>query len=522
MLEDSVKKRFVSKFVISILSAALNFGLMLFFPKFLGPTQYGQYEFAVNTFTILIGTMTFSVPDAYFNWISRKAKNLKVGEITASTLAFLLLIFFSVLLFILLTNSLGYFNSIWPGISVSVACYGLLIAFGLQLFNVLSILADGLGLTATFEFFRLGQNTMRFIFTGLLCVLGWITLHEALFAYFFAIIISCFIALIWFNKKKILRGADFKAHRWEREHLKTYSLFTFDYIKPLVIYSGLSFAFSFFDIWFLQYVDGSVQQSYLGISTRLAGMAGFITLAIQPILVREFAVAFEHNNEQRMKVLFERIRLFYFISFCIGTILFYNADLVLTFVGGKEYEMAVIVFKILAFYPALQTLGRLHGAIYYSTARTKIYSAVGVFVMPLGILLSCYLIGHENSFISGLNLGAKGIAYKMIIIDTLSIGILLFYNALFIKVSFWKQLLGILAVSLLQMGLFFGVQTIFNMFAWDFHFLSQWRHFKDIFSALLQIGLFFFFLIIAVLAVPSLIGFSRDDLMSHLRFGRMR
>lgn len=522
MLEDSVKKRFIFKFVISIFSAALNFGLLLFFPKFLGPAKYGQYEFAVNNFTVLIGALTFSVPDAYFNWISRKAKKLKIGEVTAATFAFLMLITVGVSLFILIVNSLGVFNSIWPGITVMAACLGLLIAFGTQFFNICSILADSLGLTATFEFFRLAQNIMKVLFTGILCYLGIISLHGALLAFFLAIVLSCFVALVWFGKKEILKGDDFKAHRWEREHLKVYSLFTLDYVKPLVIYSGLSFAFSFFDIWFLQYVGGSVQQSYLGISTRLAGLAGLITLAIQPILVREFAVAFEHQNNERMKVLFDRIRFFYFISFFVGTILFFNAELILDFVGGKEFELAVVVFKILAFYPTLQTLGRLHGAIYYSTARTKIYSTIGIVVMPLGILLSYYLLGHTDSFIPGLNLGAMGVAFKMIIIDTLSILLLLFYNAAFIKTSFTKQFAALIIASVVQIGLYFLIEQSYELLHFDFRHINYFSYAQELLTAAIKVGSFVIGLIIVIFAFPALIGFSRNDLSSHLKIRKIK
>lgn len=520
MLEDSVKKRFIFKFVISIFSSALNFGLLLFFPKFLGPAKYGQYEFAVNNFTVLIGALTFSIPDAYFNWISRKAKKLKIGEVTAVTFAFLLLISLGVLLFIFVVNLLGVFNSIWPGITVMAACLGLLIAFGTQFFNICSILADGLGLTATFEFFRLAQNIMKVLFTGILCYLGIISLHGALLAFFLAIVFSCIVALTWFNKKEILRGDDFKAHRWEREHLKVYSLFTLDYVKPLVMYSGLSFAFSFFDIWFLQYAGDSAQQGYLGISTRLAGLAGLITLAIQPILVREFAVAFEHQNHDRMKVLFDRIRFFYFISFFVGIILFFNAELILGFVGGKEFESAVVVFKALAFYPTLQTLGRLHGAIYYSTARTKIYSTVGIIVMPLGILLSYYLLGHTNSLIPGLDLGAKGVAYKMIIIDTLSILLLLFYNAVFVKTSFSRQVMALVIASVVQIGLYFLIEQAYQFAQFDLSHMNYFAHFQELLSAAIKIGCFVIGLIMIILTCPALIGFSRNDLTSHLKIRR--
>src|SRR4051812_2014272 len=109
MIIDSVSKRFIFKLVISILSAGLNFGLMLFFPKLLGPKNYGNFEFAINNFSILFGALSLSVPDAYFNWIARKAMTSSLGEATASTLGFLGLIFVSLLGFMFATHAFGVF-----------------------------------------------------------------------------------------------------------------------------------------------------------------------------------------------------------------------------------------------------------------------------------------------------------------------------------------------------------------------------------------------------------------------------
>jgi len=147
---------------------------------------------------------------------------------------------------------------------------------------------------------------------------------------------------------------------------------------------------------------------------------------------------------------------------------------------------------------------------------------VGIVVMPLGILLSYYLLGHKNSFIPGLNLGAVGVAYKMMAIDILSVCILLFYNALFLRISFLKQLMSLLIISIIQYGVYFLIESIYRLSPYHLSLVSNYSKFKPVVEAFSKIGLFFAILSFLILFFPSLIGFSRETLTNHMKIKGVR
>jgi Na+-driven multidrug efflux pump len=103
----------------------------------------------------------------------------------------------------------------------------------------------------------------------------------------------------------------------------------------------------------------------------------------------------------------------------------------------------------MAFYPLHQTYGQLNSALFFATEKTRLYKKIGIITSVIGLLFSFV-------FIYWLNLGAEGFAWKMVLVQLISVNAQLYFNTKllklkllpFIKHQFYSVLvLGLLAYS---------------------------------------------------------------------------
>ncbi|MBA4320504.1 MAG: hypothetical protein C0412_19060, partial [Flavobacterium sp.] len=66
----------------------------------------------------------------------------------------------------------------------------------------------------------------------------------------------------------------------------------------------------------------------------------------------------------------------------------------------------------------------------------KLYRNIGVSLMPIGLLMTYFLLAPTE--LMGLKLGATGLAIKMVIFQIIVVNIQLLFNTKFLETSFWK------------------------------------------------------------------------------------
>jgi O-antigen/teichoic acid export membrane protein len=496
--EDSIKKRFGAKLTVGLLSSVLNFIIMLFFPRILGPENFGQYEYAINSFLLLIGALSLSIPDAFFSFISENRSNTERVKALQITLIFFVVIFALVSIFMLLLLLFGYFNLVWPGLNPSLGFISLAIAISTQFFNLLSLFADSIKLTSQFEAFRLIQNLFKFFFIALFCFLQIISLQNAMLIYLLGIIFSLVLAIVWFFREKTVSTSFNLLTINDLPFLRFFFNIASKYIKPLILYAVISFAFSFFDIWLLQFINGPIQQGYLSLSLKVAGLIALINTAIHPLLFREVALAADLQNQGRIASIIKKINIFFMVALFFGFVVYFDAEIIIRIIGGDSYKQSINVFKILAFYPAIQTLGKLQGAIFFSTKRTKIYSQIGIFIMPLGMFISFIFLGP-------LSLGAIGVSLKMILIDCISVFALMYFNSKFVLGSLKRDIKDLGHIFLFLFSIFYISNKIFLLFIQP-----------SILSFFLKNIITTIFSLIIVSKRPNLLGMTKQEVLSHI------
>ena len=205
----------------------------------------------------------------------------------------------------------------------------------------------------------------------------------------------------------------------------------------MIFYSFVAMIVNLLDLWFLQTFSGSIQQGYFGLSYKIAAICFLFSGAMTPLIIREFSKAFSNKNILKIRYLFiKNIPLMYTIAASISIFLSLQSDIITQLIGGEKFKGAGFAISLMALYPIHQTYGQLSGSVFYSTNQTRLYRNIEVGVMILGLSISFLLLAPQKFY--GYNLGALGLAIKMIIIQFVSVNIQLFYNSKYLKLSFIK------------------------------------------------------------------------------------
>jgi len=105
------------------------------------------------------------------------------------------------------------------------------------------------------------------------------------------------------------------------------------------------------------------------------------------------------------------------------------------------------------FYPIHQSMGQITGTMLMAMGKTRIKSYVGIFFMIISIITAYIVLAPNDLFIPGLNLGASGLAIKMIACQFIEVNLMAFFISRFINTAYdWGHQL-IVLFSLLPLGL---------------------------------------------------------------------
>lgn len=462
---SSLQKRFAFKLVANVIGVLLGLVTMAFVPRALGPEQFGRFEFVTNNFKLIFDTLTLQVPVAYFNWVSRKGHKEDTDLSFGVTLYFSLGMALLFGLFIAATQVGGWHALLWPEVPQVYLWEALAFTLAVFFYQFLVYLSDGKSLTVGLEKIRLLQNVMKCLALVGLVLAGMMNLHSYFWAQIAVIGGTVLISAVWLNRQGAWRAPALAPWAFPREEVLRYLGFVKDYARPLTVLMLSGFLFLYFDRWFLQLIGGSAQQGFFGLSDRLGQIAFIFTSAMTPLLTREFALAHEEQNRERLLALFERIRLFLFIATVTSCFLSVQSESIVALVGGDKFRGAVVPIALMALFPIHQTFGQLSGALMVASGQTGLYAKIGIFMMAASLPITYVCIAPASFVVPGLALGATGLALKMLIWQFVGTNIQLYCNTRYLRIPFLRWL----ALQLFLVGgiygLAFGARTVAGM--WD-------------------------------------------------------
>lgn len=432
---SQARQHYFYKLATNFIRVPVSFALTAIFPRILSPSAYGNFDFLTDSATKFIGFFESGSSLAFYTRLSANPHDIKLVRFYWMMIVAISALY---LMFVLSSGVGNFYNAIWPQqnylLILLSAVWGLVTFISNTTFRML----DAYHETVKAEKFRMMQLVISLLlFAFLFFVKGVITI-----AFFFLAQIGLLVFL--------LLGSIVILHRQgyqiipktvlTREDLRANGLFFWKYSSPLLLYAFAGLVTSIGDRWILQQFSGSVQQAYFGLSLKVGGLVFIFTSAMIPILTRELAKMHAAGTFDNLRSAYiKNIRLLLFLATFLATIISCNADFIVSIFGGTQYQEAGFVISIMAFYPVHQTLGQINGTLFYATSRTKQYTRVGISVLPLGLLLSFFLMAPRHYF--GLHLGAKGLAIQMIVIQLIAQNILLYFNCRYIVYPFTKMII---------------------------------------------------------------------------------
>jgi O-antigen/teichoic acid export membrane protein len=401
-----VKSRFAVSLITNILRGALSFVTVLILARGLGPALYGDFAFLMGSFMAIKSLLTLGTSTAFYTFISQKARGLAfMGAYGIWQLAQ----FFLTIIIIGVVLPDSWVDVLWVGQKKELVLISFVTVFiQQQAWQTMIQIGESRRQTKKIQM----MNFFLALFHLLLVLALWATDLLSLKVLFAVIVAEHVVAIgvAW----KLIGVSQIKGEPFERKAVfQEYVL----YCSPLVLYSLLGFTYDFTDRWMLQSFGGSAEQGLFEVSYRLVAIGLIATTSMLSIFWKEMAEANEKGDSERIKALHTKIsRFLYSLSAVICAFLIpWSEEIIITFLG-ESFLDGVPVLAIMLVFTIYNSLVQINGTLILALGKTKTQLVIGGISMLLSIPVSYALQAPTDFLIPGLELGAVGMAYKMLII----------------------------------------------------------------------------------------------------------
>ena len=207
------------------------------------------------------------------------------------------------------------------------------------------------------------------------------------------------------------------------------------YIKPLYVYAVIALGSGVIERMILQSGGGSIQQGFFSIALRIISIGSLLLAPMIPLIIREVSRDSQIDNLKNTREIYlKNLNIFFSISAFTCAYVSQNTYSILKIVGGEEYFGAAAVLCTLCFYQLHQCYGQINGTILLGVGKTKFYKNIGIFGVFLGVILTWVLVSNSGLF--SYNLGAFGLALKMVVVQLIVVSIETYYISKLLKIKF--------------------------------------------------------------------------------------
>jgi len=430
--DSTIKKRFVVSFGANILRSGISFITGILIARWLGPDEFGRMAFLLASFVAMRALLDMASSSAFFTFLSQKQRSRRFINFYWTWVG--LQFFFSLLLLGLFLPE-STIALIWKGEPRSLVVLAFIAAFMQNsVWSIASQMAEA------------QRETIKVERLNILIVLSHLSVVVALWWFGILAIPLLFlaIALEWGVAAAI--GArlyhgklDFVS---EKETAKDTDTVTstfrefWHYCLPLIPYAWLGFAYEFADRWMLQHWGGAEQQAYYAVAAQFAGVALLATTSILRIFWKEIAEAHYRQDYKQMYLLYSKASRFLFFTGALvaGGLLPWTKEII-NLTLGVAYADGAVTMMLMLLYPVHQSMGQIGGTMLFATGKTKAYVLIGCFSAVLGIAVSYFMQAPSDALIPGLNLASQGLAYKMVLVQIVSVNVMAFFIS---RIFNWK------------------------------------------------------------------------------------
>jgi O-antigen/teichoic acid export membrane protein len=496
--------RFGATFFTNVLRLVLSFLSGLVVARGLGAAGFGDLSFLLGSFAAINQILDMGTSPAYFTFVSQRKRRLSFFVVYLIWTIGIQFVGTVVVLWLLLPERAT--REIWPGQSRGIV----LLAFGVsfmtgQIWTMVSQLGEALRKTIVVQAVAATQAILHLLLVIVARYSGWLSLKTVMW-----LLIAEYAALALFLGLRFFPASITKEPE-DHDRIRFIVKGFLDYCRPLVLYGFVGFLYHFADRWLLQSFGGSRQQGFFSIGQQFSTISLFATTSILNVFWKEIAEARERNDRQREEKLYKSVRrgLFFFSAWISCLLIPYSPEMI-KWLLGPDYFGASLALSIMLLYPIHQSVGQIQGTVFYATGHTQIYSRIGILTMLISIPASYLMLAPRTATIPGLNLGAVGLASKMVGLQLL--GVALFAHQLKRMYGWSGDYLYQVAVLLILLGLGFAGRLVFGRIAEAAVPLGQ--------AAMVFTGMSFYVACSAVVLWfrPTLIGIPRADLQRWLEY----
>lgn len=406
--------------------STLAIGILL--ARYLGIDDYGNLAFLVATSLAVKQLIDFGASSAFFTFLSqKKRKKSFVWKFWVFFFGKYILTIFIV--FVALPNST--FDLIWQDNSEKSVILAIL-AIGLQadFWPTSSQLLESQRSTILSQVIFTITQIAHILLVILLNYIGMLSISS----YFLMVsILWCLAGVFAFVKYRVQTDED--EDGIGNVNLKKY----IRYCAPIIPVIFMSFCIEFIDKWMLQRYGGAREQAFFSVASQISSVSLVITASFIKIFWKEIAELMHREDDSKAKLFYLNTRnVIYLIGCAIACSMIPVSGELLSALYGTVYSAAALPLTIMAIYSVQQSLGQIDSAFLMASEKTNIGLISNIILFPICIILSILFISDLNFFgyELGLNLGASGLAIKLVITQFISIMVMSYLIQKFYKLRF--------------------------------------------------------------------------------------
>lgn len=417
----SLKKRYFIKLTKSISDAIMNFALLFFVPRVLGPSDYGSFSFIRESFRNIISLADLNLSSAHVNHAARRDQS---SLATSIYLYFTFVVGLLVFAFLSLGVVFDFNRYVFPGQNPSYLYAGATLAYLMYLYNAAMGLSDSKGATYHFELVSILVSVMLFVSLLLLYVLNFLTLTTFFFQRIFLyLVLLVFCTQIVFKKTGFTLAPVCPKRPDVRAIVREFASFSY----PLVTLSVFGVLFGLFDRWFLQVIYGSISQGFFSLAFSISSAAALFLSPMTPLLMQSIARADEDRDINGISKAFDMVKVLFLLGAFVSFFSIFHSAEILRLIGDESYSPAKLTMMIMFLYPAHVVYGQFCGGVLIALKKTRLYRNISLVSAFLGVFITYLLLAPKTFLIPGFQLDSIGLALKLVIVQFVSVTLQLFF-----------------------------------------------------------------------------------------------
>lgn len=428
---NSIKTRFLVSVASNCTRSIIAFFSGLLVARGLSPIGYGDFTFLMGSFAAIRTLLDMGSSNAFYTFAAQKPRSRNFYLCYFAWLTFQFV--FTVIL-VAMVMPQAMIRKLWLGHSSSTILLALTATFmQQQVWQTVNQIGESARKTV-----RVQTVNMVLAISHLALVLILLIYNRLSVNILFWLIVGEYalatICSFWFlrGREEVEGGGDAEMFSFKTT-LEEYK----KYCKPMILVAWVGFLYQFADRWMLQRFGGPEQQGFYQIAYQFSAVSLLATSSILSIFWKEIAEAHGRGDVERVATVYHKVNrgLVMFGAILSGLFIPWTEQIVTVFLG-RAYVMAVPVLMIMFLYPIHQSMGQIGGTMLLASGYTQAYMLISVVVMLVSLPFS-YLAQAPASglLISGLGLGALGMALKMVFLNIVSVNVLAWVIARYCK---WK------------------------------------------------------------------------------------